>query len=128
MDNKKALLTIIIILAFALIATSLSQLTGFSVNSPTTITISPSSILPGDTVTITVNPGQNIKEELTVYRSPAMVRVDTINLDCGGYKCDKGEVKSTTYRTDVSEQSSRLIVKVYNTNGEEAGSGSFNIL
>ena len=128
MDNKKALLTIIIILAFALIATSLSQLTGYSVNAPTTISVSPSSILPGDTVTITVDPGQAIKEELTIYRSPSMVRVDTVSLSCGGYKCDRGDIKSVTYTTSLSEQPTKYIIKAYTTDEEEAGSGSFNIL
>ena len=128
METKKALLTIIVILAFALIVTSVSQLTGFSVNSATIITVTPNTILPGDQVDIKVTPGQDIESKITILKSPSMTRVESLDLSCGTFKCKKGQVVSVSYKTSATEQPAKYIVKAYDLNGKDAGSASFTIL
>lgn len=128
METKNALLTVVVILAFALIVTSLGQLTGFSVNDPSRVTITPESILPGDTVSIVVNPGQEINNEVVIYKLPSDARVEQLKLECGGYRCVKGQVASATYTTSLTDSSGDYVVRIYNLNGEEVGSGRFTVL
>jgi len=128
MDTKKSLITIIAILAFALIATSIGQITG-NATSTSVVTINPKSILPGDTITISVTPNQQINKEITIIKSPSGVRVDTLNLNCDGFKCAIGKTVSATYRMSASAQSGRYIIKVKDIyNKKEVGSGSFEVI
>lgn len=127
MDTKKALLTIIIILAFALIVTSLGQLTGYTITNPTTITISPPSVLPGDKITITVNPGQKIKDQINVYKLPSDTRVAVKDLDCMGF-CSKDEMGSTTMTLSLSEQPGKYVVRAYDPKGNVIGSGYYEVV
>jgi len=129
--NRTVILSVVAILAVALVAVNFEKITGNAVSSSADITVSPSAISAGGELTLLVNANGNRVKNALEIRKVGGTEVRVFNFDnCSGSWCRKSREGGTLVATPLTsptwEGGYYAVVKEYQT-GKELGRTYFTV-
>jgi len=129
--NRTVVLSIVAVLAVALVAVNFDKITGNAVSSTVDLTVSPAAISAGGEITVVVNPnGNRVKNALEIRKvGGSELRVYSFD-NCNGNWCRQGNDGTMLVSTPLTSPSWNggyyVAVKEYQTS-KELGRAYFTV-